>query len=312
MTQALPASLWDAYLDTLAELGREYSELVLVEPSHPGSAPLHAFERAFPDRLSRVDASPDALVRAAAERASGDRMVFVSMEAAALAQAYGTIRQTIAHPRANVKLVAKFPWPSSTSETGVPPAVEEVGLMRGLPGMTVVVPADAPTARGATRAVAAFHGPAYLRIAEGKQPVLTNGTFALGRANVVRDGADLTVVAAGPLLGAALALAEEFRQVGVGVRVLDMASVKPIDAPALLRAARDTGALLVVEEHTVVTGLGEAVAATVAENFAVPVRRVGVPDLFEAPSQAPGGLGPAGDRLRDEAWELLRLRGKVQ
>jgi transketolase C-terminal domain/subunit len=91
-----------------------------------------------------------------------------------------------------------------------------------------------------------------------------------------------------------------------------MASVKPIDAPALLRAARDTGAILVVEEHTVVTGLGEAVAATVAENFAVPVRRVGVPDLFEMPSETPGGLGPAGDRLRDEAWELLRLRGKVQ
>lgn len=306
------SSLWNAYLEAIVELGREIPHLRLVAPTDRGGEGVGTFQRNFPERFSPADPSASACFREAGRLGSGEALVFVSTEASAVTEAYGAMRESVARPGANVKLIARFPWPSASSARADSYPVEEIGLMRGLPGMMVVVPCDAPTTRGAMRALAAVRGPAYVRLAEGTLPVLTDGTFALGRANVLREGKDLTVVSAGPLLGAALALAEEFHQVGVSVRVLDMASVKPIDAPALLRAARDTGALLVVEEHTVLTGLGEAVAATVAENFSVPVRRVGVPDLFEAPTAPHGALGPAGDRMRDEAWELLRLRGKVQ
>ena len=313
MTAASPLDLWNAYLEVLADLGRTDPELRLALPlgtSEEGPTP---FERAFPDRVLRAkDPSPQSLIQAASLLAAHPRTTFVSIPAQGAAEAYGPIRDLVAYARRNVKVVARFPWPALPTEEGGAPAVEDVGLMRGIPGMTVVVPADAPTARSAIRAVAGIEGPAYVRLAEGDHPVLTDGSFALGRIGTLRDGSDLTIVAAGPILGAVLALTDELQQVGIAVRVLDCASVKPIDAPALLRAARETGALVVVEEHTVETGLGELVAAIVAENVAVPVRRVAVPDLFAAPPGGHGSLGPAADRLRDEAWELLRLRGKVQ
>ena len=193
--------------------------------------------------------------------------------------------------------------------------MEDIGLMRGLPGMTVIVPGDAPTTRSAIRAVAGFRGPAYVRLASGDFPTVTDGAFAIGRANELRVGSDLTIVAIGTLLAPALAVADELRRVGISARVLDLASVKPVDVPALLRAARETGAMLVLEEHTVETGIGALVAATTSENYPVPVRRVGVPDVFAPIDDSRSGLDPLGlsiSRIMDEAWELLELRGKVQ
>lgn len=311
MTQTASGNVWEAYLESLVELGSSHPGVTVVELTDGGVPPAAAFSKAFPQRLERLGSSDD-LLRRAAESARSDRPVYGNLRASLLPASYGTIRQAITYPRSNVKLVVQCPWPTPATDANGPGPVEDIGLMRGLPQMTVAVPADGPTVRAAARAVADLDGPAYLHLAEGDHPVLTDGTFAVGRANTVRDGSDLTIVAAGPLLGAALLLETELRQVGVSVRVLDLASVKPVDAPALLRAARDTGAILVAEEHTVETGLGELVAAIVSENLAVPVRRVGVPDLFAVPTGPQGGLGPAGDRMRDEAWELLRLRGKVQ
>ena len=180
--------------------------------------------------------------------------------------------------------------------------------------MTVIVPADAPTTKAATLALAGRPGPAYLRLAEGSVPTVTDGTFEVGRAPELRAGGDLAIVAVGAMVALALAVARELAEVGVSVRVLDFASVKPFDEPALLRAARDTGAVLVLEEHSTVTGVGVLVTATVAENYPVPVRRVGVPDLFGesgAPEELFERYGLSAERIRDEAWELLKSRGKV-
>jgi transketolase len=180
--------------------------------------------------------------------------------------------------------------------------------------MTVIVPSDAPTTRAATFAVADRAGPAYVRLTRENLPVVTDGSFAIGRAAELRSGSDLTIVAIGALVARALEVAEELSRVGLSVRVLDFASVKPFDEPALLRAARDTGAILVLEEHSVLTGVGALVAATTSENYPVPVRRVGVPDVF-GESGDPWALldryGMSKERIREEAWELLQLRGKV-
>jgi transketolase len=181
--------------------------------------------------------------------------------------------------------------------------------------MTVIVPADAPTTRAATFAVAERDGPAYVRLTRENLPTVTDGSFQIGKAAELRSGSDLTIVAVGALVARALEVAEELAKVGVSTRVLDFASVKPFDEPALLRAARETGALLVLEEHSVLTGVGALVASTTSENYPVPVRRVGVPDVF-GESGEPWALldryGMSKERIRNEAWELLRLRGKVQ
>jgi transketolase len=192
--------------------------------------------------------------------------------------------------------------------------LEDIGLMRGLPGMTVVVPADAPTTRSAILALAEVYGPAYVRLTRENLPTVTDGSFEIGRANELRPGSDLTIVALGALVARALDVAEELHKVGVEVRILDAASVKPFDEAAVLRAARDTGALLVLEEHTVETGVGSLIAATTAENYPVPVRRVGVPDVFGESGEGwalMDRFGLSEGRIMEEAWELLRARGKV-
>lgn len=314
MTPGPTHRLWETYLTTLTSLAGTHPGLLVFATREADAPPLPSgFVSALGERLHLLDSPhPEPALQAAAALASSERPVFVNARSSLVARSYGTVRQSLAYPRSNVKLVARFAWPAVASADGLAPVVEDVGLMRGIPGMAVVVPADPPTTRSAVEVLAHLPGPAYVRLAEGDHPTLSELPFTLGRANVVRDGTDLTLVAAGPILGAAIGLAEELHRVGVSARVLDLASVKPIDAPALLRAARDTGGVLVVEEHSVETGLGELVAAIVSENFPVPVRRVAVPDLFEVPPGPHGSLGPAADRMRDEAWELLRLRGKVQ
>ena len=193
--------------------------------------------------------------------------------------------------------------------------VEDLGVMRGVPGMTVLVPADAPSAQSAVEAVAARTGPAYVRLTRELLPTVTHGPLQIGRAAVLREGGDVTVAAVGAMVVRSLELAAELSKVGVSARVLDLGSVKPFDAPAVLRAARETGALLVAEEHSVTTGVGSLVATVTAENVPVPVRRVGLADVFEGtegPGAAPGALALSLSRMMDEAWELLRLRGKVE
>jgi transketolase len=181
--------------------------------------------------------------------------------------------------------------------------------------MTVVCPADAPTTEAAVRALHARIGPAYLRLTAERLPRVGDGTFEIGRAAELRPGSDLTIVAIGALVARALDVAEEFHRVGVEVRVLDFASVKPFDEKALLKAARETGALLTMEEHTVLTGVGALVASTTSEEYPVPVRRIGLPDLSgEAgePSALRERFGMSKERCVEEGYELLRLRGKVQ
>jgi len=311
-----PESLRDAYGQALLTLGERDPLLVVFDADLSGSTRTILFGQKFPDRFFNVGVMEPTMMSMAAGMALQGRTVFASTFAVfAAGQAYNFVRQSICYNRANVKIVATHGGLLVGADGGTHQIVEDIGLMRGLPGMTVIVPADAPTARAATLAVAERSGPAYIRLTRENLPTVTDGAFAVGKAAELRSGSDLTIVAVGALVARALEVAEELAQVGVSTRVLDFASVKPFDAPALLRAARDTGALLVLEEHSVLTGVGALVASAVAENYPVPVRRVGVPDVF-GESGEPWSLldrfGMSKERIRDEAWELLRGRGKVQ
>ncbi len=316
MTDAVkPASLRDAYGTALIELGERDPRLIVFDADLAASTRTSHFGQRFPDRFFNVGVMPQSLMSIAAGASMGGRTVFASSFAVfAAGEAYNFVRQSVCYNRANVKIVATHGGLQVGADGATHQMVEDIGLMRGLPGMTVVVPADAPTTRAATFAVAERSGPAYLRLTRESLPVVTDGTFTLGRAPELRAGTDLTIVAVGALVVRALAVAQELARVGVSTRVLDLASVKPCDEPALLRAARDTGGILVLEEHSVLTGVGALVAATTSENYPVPVRRVGVPDVF-GESGDPWALldryGMSTERIRDEAWELLKSRGKV-
>jgi transketolase len=311
-----PESLRDAYGTTLVGLGEKDPNLIVLDADLSGSTRTVLFGQKFPDRFFNVGVMEPTMMSIAAGLALQGRTVYASTFAVfAAGQAYNFVRQSICYNRANVKIVATHGGLLVGQDGGTHQIVEDIGLMRGLPGMTVIVPADAPTTRAATLAVAGRDGPAYIRLTRENLPTVTDGSFRIGAAAELRSGSDLTIVAVGSLLARGLEVAEELSEVGVSTRVLDFASVKPFDAAALLRAARDTGAILVLEEHSVLTGVGALVAATTSENYPVPVRRVGVPDVF-GESGEPWALldrfGMSKERIRDEAWELLRLRGKVQ
>jgi transketolase len=309
-------SLRDAYGKVLVELGEQDPTLTVFDADLSGSTRTVLFGQKFPDRFFNVGVMEPTMMSMAAGMALSGRTVFASTFAVfAAGQAYNFVRQSICYNHANVKIVATHGGLLVGGDGGTHQMVEDIGLMRGLPGMTVIVPADAPTTRAATRAVAERTGPAYVRLTRENLPVVADGSFQIGKAAELRSGTDLAIVAVGALVARALEVADELARVGVSTRVLDFASVKPFDEPALLRAARDTGAILVLEEHSVLTGVGALVAATTSENYPVPVRRVGVPDLF-GESGEPWALldryGMSSEHIREEAWELLRLRGKVQ
>ncbi len=311
-----PESLRDAYGKTLLELGGRDPRLVVLDADLSGSTRTVLFGQKYPDRFFNVGVMEPTMVSMAAGLALGGRTVFASTFAVfAAGQAYNFVRQSVCYNRANVKIVATHGGLLVGGDGGTHQMIEDIGLMRGLPGMTVIVPSDAPTTRAAVLEVAERDGPAYVRLTRENLPTVTDGSFRIGVAGELRAGTDLTIVAVGALVPRALEVAEELAQVGVQTRVLDLASVKPFDVPAVVRAARETGAILVLEEHSVTTGVGAMVAAATAENYPVPVRRVGVPDVF-GESGEPWALldryGMSKERIRDEAWELLKLRGKVQ
>ena len=308
-------SLRDAYGNELAQLGQEDPNLVVLDADLAGSTRTQVFGKKFPERFFDVGVMEPTMITMASGLALSGRTVFASTFAVfATGQAYNMVRQSVCYNHANVKIVATHGGLLVGGDGGTHQMLEDIGLMRGLPGMTVIVPADAPTTKAATRAVTGFDGPAYIRLTRENLPTVTDGQFTIGKAPELRAGSDLTLVAVGAMVARALSVAEELHKTGIEARVLDLASIKPFDAPALLKAARETGAILTLEEHSVLTGLGALVASAVAANYPVPVRSIGVPDLFGEsgdPWQLMDRYGLSTARALEESWELLKGRGKV-
>ncbi len=286
-------------------------DLVALEPvPTPFTDP---FRARHPDRYHPVPSeSVRAAIDLAADLAADGRAVIVAGSSDVLvADGFAALRRKVAVPRRNVKVVTTDGgWHASN-----PAVLEDIALLQGLPGLSIVIPADARSAEESVIAITRMDGPAYLRLSPEPAPPLEGPAFALGRVRELHPGDDLAMVAIGPTVAIAVRAAEELGRVGVQARVLDCASLRPLDEKAILRAARDTGALLSLEEQQVMTGLGSLVAALTAENHPVFVRRVGTPDLVGPPgAPAPGreALGLTLASVLDEAWELLRQKGKVQ
>jgi len=301
-----PSSPREAGQRALVAAGERRADLTVIEVQDPPSLPGSAFAQRFPGRTSGMPRLGDAIA-AVVERAGA--VVLEAPVRAIVEDGFAGVVRHLVVPRRNVKILGD---PGTVG--AAPPALrDDVGAFRSLPGMTVVAPADGPTVGTAVEALVSHEGPAYLRLPEETALPVTDGSFLLGRAHELRGGSDLTIVALGPTVARAVELAEDLLRVGLGARVLDVASVKPFDQAAILRAARDTGAILVVEPAPLATGVGALVAAMTSESYPVPVRCLGLADAWPTAADR-ASLDAAGlslERLRDEAWELLRRRGKV-
>lgn len=288
----LGAASRDAFGEALRELGESNSKLVTVDGDVGNSTRTEPFALAYPDRAFNVGIAESNMVSVAGGLAGcGKIPVVASFACFLLDNAFDQIRMSIAFPLMNVKLVGSHAGISIGEDGPSQMGIEDVGLACSLPGVTVIVPSDAATTRAATKAMIEHVGPTYLRVGRGKVADIHDaGTnFEIGKSITVRDGSDATIIANGLMVAAAIDAATLLANEGLKVRVLDMHTVKPIDAAAITAAANETGAIVVAEEHLHHGGLGAVVAQTVSSTSPAPMEFVNVGDTY-AESGDPAGL----------------------
>lgn len=273
----------DAYGEALVEVGRRDQRVMALTGDLRDSTRLEAFAAAFPDRFIECGIAEQNMVGVAAGLAACGKLPFVSSFAVFVpGRAYDQIRVLVAQPNLNVKFVSTHGGLTVGEDGMTAQAIEELAMMRALANMTVIVPADATETQRVIAALVDHRGPAYVRLGRAAVPVLFDETytFAIGRAARLRDGTDVTLIACGIMVAEALAAAETLAAEGIEARVLNMATLKPLDEAAVLEAARETGAIVTAEEHTIYGGLGGAVAEVTSAYEPVPVERVGIRDVF--------------------------------
>jgi transketolase len=282
----------DAFGRALEALGGN-TNIVVVDGDVSNSTRTEWFGKKYPERFFNVGIAESNLVGVAAGlAASGKTSVIASFAAFITCNAFDQLRMSVAYPQMNVKVVGSHAGISIGEDGPSQMGIEDVALACALPGFVVIVPADEESTKAATAAMLRHPGPVYLRVGRPEVPkVYTGGSapFEIGKANALRDGSDVTLVANGLMVAAALDAAESLAASGINARVLDLHTVKPIDRAALEAAARETGALVVAEEHLAHGGLGSVVAMTVAAIRPVPIRYVNLGDQF-AESGAPDEL----------------------
>jgi transketolase len=271
------------YGKTLAKLGAENPQIVVLDADLSGSTQTHHFAKVFKDRFFNVGIAEQDLMGTAAGLALGGKIPFASTFAMfAAGRAWEQIRQTIAYGNLNVKIVASHGGVTVGEDGGSHQAVEDLALMRILPNLVVLVPADGPETRAMTRWAAAYEGPVYMRTGRMAVPLLYDEdyTFELGRGSLLREGGDVTLMGIGIMVQACLDAANLLAAEGIEARVVNMGCLKPLDHEMVVDSARRTGALVTAEEHMVVGGLGSAVSETLAEYCPTPLKRLGLHDTF--------------------------------
>ena len=298
----------DAYGKALLELGAELEDVVVLDADLSGSTKTKAFGKAHPGRFFNLGVAEANMIGTAAGLAALGKTVFASSFAMfASGKAWEQVRQSVCVPRMNVKICATHAGLTVGEDGKSHQMLEDLALMRVLPYMTVVVPADAVEARKAVHAVARIDGPAYVRLSRAPTPIVfaEDYAFELGRGAVLREGSDVGIVACGVEVAEALGAAEELARGGIEARVVDMATVRPIDEELLIDTARACGAVLTVEEHQVHGGLGEAVAGVLARRAPVLVDMVGMRGEF-------GQSGKAGELLAHYGLDARSIAARAR
>ena len=303
-----------AYGEELVKLAEEYPELVVLDADLSSATMTKAFSKAYPERFFNMGiAEADMMGFAAGLAACGKKPFANSFAMFSAGRAWEQVRN--AYPHLNVKCVGSHGGLSVGEDGATHQCVEDLALMSAIPGMVVVNPCDGPEMRLAVKALLDYDGPAYLRLGRMAVESVTDETpgyeFTLGKAAMLRDGADVTLAATGLMVQRAMAAAEMLAAKGVSARVLDFHTIKPLDTEAVLAAARETGCIVTSEEHSVIGGLGSAVASVCAENCPVPVVRHGVMDEFGRSGKALEVLeayGLTAEVMVEKAMQALALK----
>ena len=305
-----------AYGEELARLAADYPELVVLDADLSSATMTKTFAAQYPERFFDMGiAEADMMGFAAGLAACGKKPFANSFAMFTAGRAWEQVRNSIAYPHLNVKCVGSHGGLSVGEDGATHQCVEDLALMSAIPGMVVVNPCDGPEMRRAVKALLDYDGPAYLRLGRMAVESVTDETpgyeFTLGKAAMLRDGADVTLAATGLMVQRAMTAAEMLAAKGVSARVLDFHTIKPLDTEAVLAAARETGCIVTSEEHSVIGGLGSAVASVCAENCPVPVVRHGVMDEFGRSGKALEVLeayGLTAEVMVEKAMQALALK----
>ena len=285
----------ESYGNALKELGAEHPDLIVFDADLAGATKTSIFQKAFPQRHFDCGIAECDMVAAAAGASTMGLVPFASSFAMfAAGRAFEQIRNSIGYPHLNVKIGATHGGISVGEDGASHQCCEDFALMRSIPGMVVMSPADDIEARAMVRAAYEHVGPVYMRFGRSAVPVIhdeTNYRFEIGKGEVLCDGGDVAIIANGLMVNEALEAAKALKADGISARVINMATIKPLDDQLVLKAARECGRVITCEEHSVIGGLGEAVCALLSEQLPTPVRRIGVNDEF-------GHSGPAAALLK--------------
>ena len=284
----------DSYGNGLVELGKIHENIVVLDADLAGATKSGMFKKAFPERHFNCGIAESNMVGVGAGLSTMGLVPFVSTFAMFVAgRAYEQVRNTIGYPHLNVKICATHGGISVGEDGASHQCCEDFALMRTIPGMTVMCPSDDVEARKMLRAAYEMEGPVYIRFGRAATPVYHDESFAfaVGKSEVLRNGKDVAIIATGILVPEVIDAGERLAAEGIHARVINMATIKPLDKDIVIQAAEDCGKIVTVEEHNIIGGLGEAVCAVLAENCPVPVHRIGVNDEF-------GHSGPAAELLK--------------
>jgi len=284
----------DSYGRELLALGKLHEDIVVLDADLAESTRSSLFAKEFPERFIDCGIAEANMMSMAAGLAASGRVPFASSFAIFAAErAFEQIRNSIAYPKLNVKIAASHAGISVGEDGATHQSIEDIALMRAIPGMTVICPADDVEARAAVDAAYELEGPVYLRMGRLALPVIHDEAayhFEVGKGLELRAGSDVTLAATGLCVASALEAAEMLARDGISARVLGIHTIKPIDRDLLTKAAQETGRIVTVEEHSVIGGLGGAVCETLSETCPVPVKRIGIQDVF-------GESGPASELI---------------
>ena len=284
----------DSYGNALKELGAEYENLVVLDADLAGATKTSTFLKAYPDRHFDCGIAEANMVCIAAGLSTTGLVPFASTFAMfAAGRAFEQIRNSIGYPHLNVKIGATHGGISVGEDGASHQCCEDFGLMRTIPGMVVMSPADDVEAKAMVRAAYEHVGPVYMRFGRAAVPVVHGDDFKfeIGKGEVLKDGSDVAIIANGLMVYEALVAAEELAKDGINAMVINMATIKPLDEELVLEAAKKCGKVITCEEHSIIGGLGEAVSALLCEKLPTPVKRIGVNDEF-------GHSGPAAALLK--------------
>ena len=282
----------DGFGEGIVGLGEKRQDIVVLSADLTDSTRAGWFKKRFPERFFSMGVSEQDMMSTAAGLALSGKVAFAcTFGAFAAGRAWDQVRVSIAYMDLNVKIAGTHGGISVGEDGPTHQAVEEVTLMRVLPNMTVIVPCDAIEARKATIASASYDGPVYLRLGRAKEPIITKeeDPFVIGKASVLREGRDVAIIACGHEVGESLIAYDMLKKQGIDARVINLHTIKPIDEDVIIKAAKETGAIVTAEEHTISGGMGSAVSELVSQECPVPIEFIGIRDRF-GESGAPAEL----------------------